>query len=479
MGRPRTGLAPAMPDAAPSGAQATELARVHEAYLSGSRTPSSPRSVISASWQRARAAGVDPDRPHVPIVLAADDIGEAGSAHPLTRLTDLLRSALVPGASDAEQIVTVTDREGTVLWIEGNRRVRLRAEESGLFAGSGWSEQTAGTNAMGTALALGDPVLVRSAEHFARVFHRWTCAAVPVHDPATGAVFGTINVSGPWNAVHPGTVHLLAATARLAEAELRRRHKDREARRRAAARRKRTRAGHAADGPVPAEGTARGPARPGIPALPRLELRFLGDRRPEAVLAGTTVTPTLRHAELLALLALHPEGLTGDQLTELLYGPRANPVTIRAEVHRLRQELGSLLAAKPYRLVAEVDADFVTVRRALEAGDVTTAVRLYRRRLLPESCAPGVRAERARLGTLLLRSVAGTSDPAVLLDWLATEMGRSDLAAHERLLRLLPAGDPRRAGVLVGRGRLAGLRMSGHGHPSPSAGPRQGQAAHP
>ena len=57
------------------------------------------------------------------------------------------------------------------------------------------------------------------------------------------------------------------------------------------------------------------------------------------------------------LLARHPEGLTGDELLCALYEDESvTPVTLRAELSRLRRLLGpELLLSRPYRLAAPVD----------------------------------------------------------------------------------------------------------------------------
>ena len=54
-----------------------------------------------------------------------------------------------------------------------------------------------GTNAIGTALAIDHAVQVFSAEHFSAKQHTWWCSAAPIHDPATGAVLGVVDLSGP------------------------------------------------------------------------------------------------------------------------------------------------------------------------------------------------------------------------------------------------------------------------------------------
>ena len=98
-----------------------------------------------------------------------------------------------------------------------------------------------------------------------------------------------------------------------------------------------------------------------------LALAFLG--APRALLDGRPMRLSMRHAELLTLLALHPEGRTADELAGALHGDAGKSVTVRAEMHRLRAAIGAgVLRTQPYRLAAAVDADFRNVRTALTDG---------------------------------------------------------------------------------------------------------------
>ncbi|CCH28618.1 GAF domain-containing protein [Actinosynnema sp. NPDC047251] len=195
------------------------LARLREATLSGTPTPGA-RAVIVESWRRSLAALVDPDRHEAPVVLAPDEVVERRGAHPLAAMLPMLRETLVAIADDAEHIMIITDAEGHVLWCEGAASVRGRAERVRLTEGSRWSEDAIGTNAMGTALALGRPVTVHSAEHLVRTYHGWTCTASPVRDPDTGRTLGVVDVSGPLTSVHPAMTALVATAARLVESQL-------------------------------------------------------------------------------------------------------------------------------------------------------------------------------------------------------------------------------------------------------------------
>jgi hypothetical protein len=175
-----------------------------------------------------------------------------------------------------------------------------------------------------------------------------------------------------------------------------------------------------------------------------LTLPFLGASRPVARIGGRPLLLSLRHAELLAALALHPEGRSADQLATAIHGDAANPLTIRAEVDRLRAAVGAgVLRAQPYRLHSTVDADFLEVRAALAAGRVRDAALAYRGPLLPRSEAPVVREERELLLTALRRAVLGAGDPDALWAFASGPDQTDDVEVIECLLRRLPDRDPR------------------------------------
>ncbi|MER5264849.1 GAF domain-containing protein [Actinosynnema sp. NPDC002837] len=451
------------------------LAHVHEAVLGGGPAHGA-RELILESWRRSLAARVDPDRHEPPVVLDRAEVVDRRGAHPIAAAMPVLRETLLGFADEAEHVMIITDADGNILWCEGANAVRFLAERVRLTEGACWAEDAIGTNAMGTALAVGKPVTVHSAEHLVRTYHGWTCAASPVRDPDTGRTIGVVDVSGPLSSTHPALVALVSAAARLAEGQLRVRSETRDERLRSVNMRHliglrgepgallspsgrvlaaephgllQTRVDvtgetvRLADGReallepldegyllrVPRRGTRR----------PVLSLRFLGD--PKGSLDGRALPLSLRHAELLTALALHPRGLTAERLALHLYGERGNPTTVRAELHRLRAQLGGVLLTRPYRLSADVRGDFLAVRDALHAGDVGTAAAAYRGELLPRSEAPVVCEEREDLAAAVRRGVLERGDVEAL--W-AFGLVAEDVTVLERLVRLLPRTDPRR-----------------------------------
>ncbi|WP_245753435.1 helix-turn-helix domain-containing protein [Geodermatophilus ruber] len=455
---------------------------------------------MSESWRRSLAAHVDPERPSPPLVYPPDQLRASGAAHPLHDLLPLLRATLASIAADAMHLMRVTDAEGHVLWREGASALLTEADRVGLSPGTCWSEDAIGTSAMGTALATDAPVQIHSADHLVRTDHSWTCVAAPVHDPDTGAILGAIDISGPLHAVHPPLLQLVSATAQLAESQLRVRLAIADERLRTRNMPHLTSLGGAPGALVTSTGRvlaaqpagwwpdrvdlreavdrvvqvhgcdmlveplaegcllrARGPVHraPAPRPATALFLRCMTEDTPSVVVGGRAVPLCLRPAEMLTVLALHPAGLSAERLAHLVYGDDGNPTTVRGEVRRLRRLLeDGLLATRPYRLTATVGSDFGAVRAALAAGRLRTALASCAGPLLPRSESPEVRELRDELGAALRRAVLEDGDTALLCDFAAHPLGRTDLEVHDRLVELLPPRDPRLGPLTARRSRL-------------------------
>ncbi|MEV8244573.1 MULTISPECIES: GAF domain-containing protein [Streptomyces] len=387
--------------------RARTLRRAHEAFTEAGTVPQPVRPVVAESWRRSVRAGVGPDGT-ASVELMDDDLGAYRAEHPLAPVMPLIRELLGTFAADGEHLLAVCDAHGRLLWVEGHPATRRRADRMNFVPGARWSESAVGTNAPGTAVAVGRPVQVFTAEHFIRRVQPWTCAAAPVHDPRTGRVLGAVDITGGDGLAHPHSLGFVRAVARAAESQL------------------------ALLAPEP-------------PAAEVAELTALG--RDEALLAleGRRVRLSRRHSEIVVLLAHHPEGLTGDELLCALYEDEAvPPVTLRAELARLRAVLGpARLVARPYRLTMPVESDATVVERRLRAGAVTAAASAYAGPLLPGSRAPAVERLRRRLADGLRAALIACADPDLLADWAHAPWGEDDLDVWRALAAVRPTAATR------------------------------------
>jgi hypothetical protein len=410
----------------------------HGVMLSGRGTPPVLRDVVVRSWERCIDARVDPDRPAARVLDEAET-QERFDAHPLAEVMPLMRELLSEIAHDARHLAVISGVDGLLLWSEGHPSMVEAAVKPHFMPGCLCSERGVGTNAIGTALALDHAVQVFSAEHFNRLLHGWTGAAAPIHDPGTHELLGAVGLCGSFRRAHPHTLAVVSASARLAEAYLAERQAERDNVLRTryldlvARSRPRRSALVARDGRVLAatplgwlgerldlppsggEVSLDGGPRLAIeplgpeasivwdagaerdPPHPRLDLRALGRDHVEVDLLGRTVELGRRQGELVVLLALNPRGMTGEELARALYGVHGSEVTVRAEIARLRRRLGPLVASQPYRLRADVRADFLEVEWMAGRGALAAARDLYVGPLLPGSEVPAITAARARL----------------------------------------------------------------------------------
>jgi hypothetical protein len=380
------------------------LRRAHETFTQVGAVPRPVRSVVADSWRRSARAGVGPDGT-ASVELTDGDLGAYRAEHPLARVMPLFRELMGTFAVDGEHLLAVCDAHGRLLWVEGHPTTRRRAGRMNFVPGARWAETAMGTNAPGTAVAVDRPVQVFAAEHFSRRVQPWTCAAAPVHDPRTGRVLGAVDITGGDGLAHPHSLGFVQAVARAAESQL-------------------------------ALLAPRRPPKDGVV----LELSALGRDEARLRVGGRDIRLGRRHSEIVVLLACRPEGLTGDELLCALYADESvTPVTLRAELARLRGVLGpGLLASRPYRLTVPVESDVAVVERRLVAGAVTAAATAYSGPLLPASQAPAVVRLRRRIEDGLRGALIDRGDPDLLADWAYAPWGEDDLEVWRALAAVRP-----------------------------------------
>ncbi|MFJ2748448.1 GAF domain-containing protein [Streptomyces sp. NPDC087297] len=391
----------ALPGGADPAALTRELRRAHAAFTRDGRVEGPVRAVIARSWRRCARARVSPEcAPRVE--LGDAELRAYREEHPLARVMPLFRDLVGAFAAHGAHLLAVCDVRGSLLWVEGEPGTLRRAEGLGFVPGARWAETAMGTNAPGTAVATGEPVQVFGAEHFSRRVHPWTCAAAPVRDPRTGRVLGAVDITGGDGLAHPHSLAFVQAVARAAEDRL----------------------------------TLLAPD----PATAGDTLAALGQDEALLVTAGRTVRLGRRHSEIMALLAHHPEGLSGEELAIALYEDESvSPVTLRAEISRLRALLGpSAPLSRPYRTAAPLDADFTALTRQLAAGAVSAALRRYPGPLLPASTAPGIVRLRRRIEDQARAAVIARADAGLLTDWVCGPWGADDPEAWRALAAALP-----------------------------------------
>lgn len=365
------------------------------------------RSDVRESWKRSLASLT---AVQVPSVLSDDHLRLARERSELQRIWPVFEKLLVPAATDANLLVALADTGGTLLWVAGSNGALTQAEGVGFMAGADWAERTVGTSAPGMALATGAGSQVSGAEHLYERANQYSCSAVPIRDPRTGQVIGAIDLTGGPDAIATHSLPLLQAAVMAAETQLL----------------------------LPGAGVV---ADPDYLDLGRSDGAHLG-----------SVPISLRHAEILTLLAQYREGLNTAQLVEELFErpDAAAEGTARAEIVRLRKVLGTVpgrtLTSRPYRLQWGLQTTIGRLWKALEEGDLGAALQIYSPGMLARSQAPGIILLRYRAEAALREMVLDRGTAHQLLN-LGRQLADSDLL--RAALRELPADSPARSLIVA------------------------------
>jgi hypothetical protein len=416
----------------------------------GDATPEIPglRKLIRESWQRSARFKANPDNVAAPLAFDWDELEDYRRRHPLVAIMPVINKLLVQPSHDSGLLVAVGDEVGRLLWVDGDPTLQRRAEGMMFVPGADWSEASVGTSAPGTALALGKGIQIAGAEHYQRAVHPWSCTAVPFHDPDSGAVLGVVDITGTATAVAPHTLSLVEATVAAAQAQLRVERLQHAAELARKPARRRPQAAAAGQGQGRGEGS-----------LYRNSLQLLGRDQALLSLGGRTVSLSARHSEILALLSTHPEGLSAEELSSLLYPGEGSTITLRAEMVRLRKVLQELSpdavpGSRPYRLPLDLVPDTGQVLSCLQRGAHRIALEIYRGEVLPRSEAPGIVELRRKVSLLLREAVLTDGSAESLLKYAALPEARDDVGIRRAALRLLPPRSPKRAAVVADLERL-------------------------
>ena len=163
--------------------------------------------VLARSWQRSQQAGVLPQGRKA----GAPHASAAQLARAMQRQYELISHAQPVMDYVGQQVagtpglLILADAQGMLLRTLGDADFAGRAERVALRPGAHWAEQYRGTNAIGTALAEGLPVVVHGGEHYLERNGFLTCSAAPIIDPA-GKLMGAFDISGDHRAYHPSTL---------------------------------------------------------------------------------------------------------------------------------------------------------------------------------------------------------------------------------------------------------------------------------
>ncbi|GGI02018.1 helix-turn-helix domain-containing protein [Arthrobacter liuii] len=162
---------------------------------------------LLASWQRSEEYGVSTEEVDPAWVgsVASDSLFYQCGQEVLTGLHQTLANEPLS--------LMLTDADGLVLnRFSGDTSLLRALDKVHLAPGFAFSERETGTTGLGLALADRTPSLVRAEEHYSASLRTYTCAAVPVLDPLSGRLEGSVNIT-TWSKSSPELLLALAQSA--------------------------------------------------------------------------------------------------------------------------------------------------------------------------------------------------------------------------------------------------------------------------
>ena len=158
--------------------------------------PVEKRPVVLSSWRRCvEHHGLDPHRLPPPTVLSTEAL--ADYREPVDDLLSLARDEvdrLFMRLRDYQFAVTFANCSGVTLLMRCAQNEWNSYRAAGVIVGSVWSEESQGTNGIGTCIKEGRPISIVMDEHFSPELAMASCTVAPVLG-ASQKVAGLLNVT--------------------------------------------------------------------------------------------------------------------------------------------------------------------------------------------------------------------------------------------------------------------------------------------
>lgn len=186
------------------------------------------RPSILDSWKRCINLRVNPQKPDPPVL---SDKKFQQRLHANRECIEAIKPVVdcvddLVGASN--HVVSLVDKDGFILTTHGKPEVIELLDRLNFRIGANWSEESAGTTAVGVALTTGQPSHVFHAEHYCERLQEFTCTAVPIRDPDTKAIIGVLDFVAYIEDYQTHAMGMALQMARCIELEIYRSRKERD-----------------------------------------------------------------------------------------------------------------------------------------------------------------------------------------------------------------------------------------------------------
>ncbi|MEM1385546.1 MAG: sigma-54-dependent Fis family transcriptional regulator [Pseudomonadota bacterium] len=152
--------------------------------------------LVSDSWRRCvHAYGLDPARPDPAHIVPESQLRE--HREQAERLIATARSglqALFRQVAGQNYVLLLADASGICVDFFGDPRFEEELRQAGLYLGSDWSEELAGTCGVGSCIVTGETVTIHQGDHFGLPHTPLSCTAAPIFD-TRGQLAAVLDIS--------------------------------------------------------------------------------------------------------------------------------------------------------------------------------------------------------------------------------------------------------------------------------------------
>jgi sigma-54 dependent transcriptional regulator, acetoin dehydrogenase operon transcriptional activator AcoR len=200
-------------------AQTKSLNAAREHLLAGDEIPGRllklVRPQVLQSWRRSVVSGAVLSNP------ALTYKGEHHARSALRLAADPVLSRLAEQLAGLQAGVLLSDHEATVVqrWVS-DATILPMMDRINSNVGFCISEDTIGTNGVGSVIESGTAIQISGPEHLAQALQPFTCVGVPIHHPITRRLEGVITMNCQATSGNPLLTPLMTSTAQEVESRL-------------------------------------------------------------------------------------------------------------------------------------------------------------------------------------------------------------------------------------------------------------------
>ena len=170
--------------------------------------------LIVRSWRRSLSGSVDSAAP-------CQRYSDVDTDSILCRAADPVLDRWQNHLTDTGATLFLSDRAGNIVARRtSDSAARRRLDSVHAAEGFDYSEDSVGTNGLGTSMVEGRALLIAGSQHYNDALAALACAAAPVYTP-TGAVIGSISLGGPIEDANPLMLSLTREIGHQIEERLR------------------------------------------------------------------------------------------------------------------------------------------------------------------------------------------------------------------------------------------------------------------